>query len=108
MMRRKTRYILVESATPIAEGGRARFEPLLYRSMLQSIGDLDYHRSNPKIAKFLDERRFILRCSLEGYRKALLALAMIKRIDERETAFYTLKSSGTIRALGRSAVSGRA
>lgn len=102
MMRRKSRYILAESAILIAESDRAQFEPQLYSALLDSIGELSYHKTNPKIIEFLDEKRFILRCNLEGYRNALLALSLIKRIDNREIAFYTLKASGTIKALKRS------
>ena len=99
MMRRKIRYILTESAKPVLETDRSQFEQQLYRAMLHSIGELNYHKTNPKIIRFMDEKRFILRCSLEGYKAALLALAIIKRLDDKETAFYTLKSSGTIKAL---------
>ncbi len=99
MMRRKIRYILTESAKPILEGDRSQFEYQLYRAMLHAIGELNYHKTNPKIIKFVDERSFILRCSLEGYKEALLALAIIKKLEDKETAFYTLKSSGTIKAL---------
>jgi RNase P/RNase MRP subunit POP5 len=99
MMRRKIRYILTESVKPVPESDRSQFEQQLYRAMLHSIGELGYHRTNPKIMKFIDNKTFILRCSLDGYRNALLALSIIKKLDEKETAFYTLKSSGTIKAL---------
>ncbi len=99
MMRRKIRYILTESAKPVTESDRPQFEQQLYRAMLHSIGELSYHRTNPKIMKFIDDKRFILRCSLDGYTNALLALSIIKKLDVKEAAFYTLKSSGTIKAL---------
>jgi RNase P/RNase MRP subunit POP5 len=108
MMRRKIRYILTESAKPIPEGDRSQFEHQLYRAMLHAIGELSYHKTNPKIIKFIDDKRFILRCSLEGYKAALLALAIIKKLDEKEAAFYTLKSSGTIKALLKAPNEGRA
>ena len=101
MMRLKSRYILVESAVPITAGERKDFEPLLCRALLHQIGEIGYHRTNPKVAGFIDERRFVLKCNLDGYRNAILALSMVKRLDSRETAFYTLNSSGTLKALSK-------
>jgi RNase P/RNase MRP subunit POP5 len=47
----------------------------------------------------VDESRFVIKSSLEGTGKLILAFALIKKVGETETAFYTLKSSGTIKAL---------
>lgn len=99
MMRRKIRYVLVESATPIPDGNRSQFEYQLYRALLRAIGELSYHKANPKIIRFLGDNMLVLRCNLEGYRSTLLALSFIKKLEEKEAAFYTLKSSGTIKAL---------
>jgi RNase P/RNase MRP subunit POP5 len=98
-VRVKRRYLLVECATPVVEGGRTRFESVLCSAVLAQVGALRYPAVNPKIAGFVDEHRFVMRASLEGHRELVLALTMIKRLDGAETAFYTLKSSGTIRAL---------
>jgi RNase P/RNase MRP subunit POP5 len=99
MMKLKSRYILVESAAPIGAGERKDFEPLLCRALLHQIGELNYHKANPKVAGFVDERKFVLKCNLDGYRSTILALSMVKRLENRETAFYTLSSSGTLKAL---------
>jgi len=99
MMRRKIRYVLVESVAPIPEADRPQFEYQLYRALLRAIGEISYHKSNPKIIKFIGANTLVLRCNLEGYRSTLLALSFIKKLDEKEAAFYTLKSSGTIKAL---------
>ncbi len=89
MMRTKHRYILVESAS------YARREAL-QSELLRVIGT-DYHIVNPKI---LDIRgKMVIRCSLAGMGKLTTALALIKSLDGKENAFYTIKSSGTIRAL---------
>jgi RNase P/RNase MRP subunit POP5 len=98
-MKIKRRYLLVECATPIEERGRAGFESMLFGALLAQVGAMHYHSVNPKIAGFVNERRFVIRTSLEGYKELALALAMIKRLGGVETAFYTLKSSGTIKAL---------
>jgi RNase P/RNase MRP subunit POP5 len=99
MMRRKIRYVLVESTAPIPEASRSQFEYQLYRALLRAIGEISYHKANPKIIKFLEGNTFVLRCNLEGYRSTLLALSFVKKLEEKEASFYTLKSSGTIKAL---------
>jgi RNase P/RNase MRP subunit POP5 len=95
----KRRYLLVECSTAIGESDRALFERRLCGALLAQIGAMHYHSVNPKITGFVNERRFVMRASLEGHKDLVLALAMTKRLDGTETAFYTLKSSGTIRAL---------
>jgi len=99
MMRPKSRYILVESSVQIEAANAQQFERQLYEALLRSIGELSYHEANPRIMKFLNERQFILKCGLQGYKSTILALSMIKRLEGAEIAFYTIKSSGTIRAL---------
>lgn len=89
MMRPKHRYLLVE---PAAHVGREA----LQAELLRVIGT-DYHSVNPKI---LDVRgRMVIRCSLAGMGRLIVALALIKSINGADNAFYTLKASGTIRAL---------
>ena len=99
MMRPKSRYLLVESSLPVDGALVQQFEHQLYTALLRAIGELCYHEANPKIMKFLNERQLILKCSLLGYKNTILALSMIKRLDSMDIAFYTLKSSGTIKAL---------
>jgi RNase P/RNase MRP subunit POP5 len=99
MMRDKKRYILVETTSRINTDPKD-FGASLYREIIRCIGESNYHRVNPKLVKLVGENRFIIKSSLEGTGQLILAFALIKRIGEAETAFYTLKSSGTIRALG--------
>jgi RNase P/RNase MRP subunit POP5 len=98
-MKTKRRYLLVECATAIEERGRAQFERGLFKALLEQMGVLHYQSANPKMVGFVDAHRFVLRASLEGHKEMALALAMIKNLEGAETAFYTLKSSGTIKAL---------
>lgn len=98
-MKIKRRYLLVECTTAIEQSGRALFERRLNAALLEQIGVMHHHSVNPKITGFVNEHMFVMRASLEGHKELALALAMIKRLDGTETAFYTLKSSGTIRAL---------
>ncbi len=98
-MKIKRRYLLVECSTAIGERDRTLFERRLGAALLAQIGTMHYPSVNPKITGFVNERRFVMRASLEGHKELALALAMIKKLDSTETAFYTLKSSGTIKAL---------
>ncbi len=99
MMREKRRYLLVESTMEIAEGSKTDFEIELYNELLHNIGEINYFRANPKIMKYIDGRKFILKCNLAKYKETLNALTFIKSLNGKETAFYTLNASGTIRAL---------
>ncbi len=98
-MRDKRRYILVESGIGIAEAERDDFSMALYNALLHSIGESTYHRVNPKMVKFMGERRFILRAALAGSGLLIAALGLLKKINGRDCYFYTLKTSGTIKAL---------
>ncbi len=89
MMRTKHRYLLVESASHFRKEA-------LQDELLRAIGT-DYHVVNPRI---LDVRgKTVIRCSLAGMGKLIVALALIKSVDGKENALYTIKASGTIRAL---------
>jgi len=98
-MREKRRYILVESTMEVAESATREFELELCKELLHNIGEISYFRANPKIVKFLDNRKFILKCNLAKYKDVVIALAFIKRLSGKEIGFYTLYASGTIRAL---------
>ncbi len=103
MMRDKKRYLLVETSSGFSMSERD-LASALYKEIIQCIGESDYHKVNPRLTKIIDDNKFIIKSSLEGTSKLVLAFALIKRLNGTETAFYTLKSSGTIRALiGRSA-----
>jgi len=98
-MREKRRYVLVEQAEPVVKADQERFAEQLNGELMRVIGEIDFPLVNPKIMKFVDEKLFIVRTSLEGQGKMVLALSLIKSVGGKETAFYTLKSSGTIRTL---------
>lgn len=102
MIKDKHRYILVESSVKFEEHGRLDFESELYKELLVAVGEINYHKVNPKMIRFLDDNRFIIRCNLGGYKDLVVAFSLVKRLGERNIAFYTLKASGTIRALTRS------
>ncbi len=97
-MREKHRYLLVESSAPI-KGDEKSFTNALYRELIRCIGEMNYHNVNPRVVKLLGEKRFIIKSSLEGTGQLVLAFALIKRLNDSDVAFYTLKSSGTIKAL---------
>ncbi len=100
MIREKHRYVLVEPSRSIGLE-RYSFEKALKKELLSLIGQLEYNEVNPRVVIFNGDN-FVLRCRLKGYKKLIVALAMVKRIDNFEVGFYTLKSSGTIKALLKS------
>ena len=101
MMRKKLRYILVETSRETNIESLSDLEREFYRRMRFLIGDMNYHTVNPKIIKFLNPRCFVLKVNLEGLPDALLALALFKRFNGTDTAFWSIKISGTIKALGK-------
>lgn len=98
-MREKRRYLLVESTTEIGENSRKEFETSLYNGLLHNIGETSYFLANPKVIKYVDNTRFILKCNLVKYKETINALTFIKNLNGKEIGFYTLNASGTIRAL---------
>ena len=97
MMRDKRRYLIVESYNAVDNPDL--FQRRLMGALLQVVGESSFFKLNPKVMKMVDERRFIIRTSLEGMRHLVLALSFITRLDGAEAAFYTLGASGTILAL---------
>ena len=101
MIREKRRYILVESGFEVGEHDRESFAYGLYDGLLRCLGETGYHRVNPKVVDFVGSNRFIMRSSLSGAGSLVAARALLKRVNGKEAYFYTLKSSGTIRALSK-------
>ncbi len=97
-MREKRRYLLVLCTLDIADGAEKAFESGLCAAMQKEIGNR-YFRANPRVVRFVDARTFVLTVGLDGYRDAIVASAFVKRINDLEVGLYTLRSSGTIRAL---------
>ncbi len=98
-MKEKQRYTLVESGIEVEEAERDEFSLGLYGALLHCVGEATYHRVNPKVIKFLGKKRFLVRSSLSGCGIMTAALAMVKKVNGKDAYFYTLKTSGTIRAL---------
>lgn len=99
MMRDKRRYLTIMQSRPVLEAERPSFEASLYSALLTQLGEAEYFKANPKIMKFLDSDRFMLRVSLDRYEQAIVAVTFVKSIGGRPIGLYTLKASGTIKAL---------
>lgn len=97
-MRDKQRYLLVETNFRISEDER-ELAGSLGRELIRCIGEASYHKVNPKLMKILGSNRFIMKSSLEGMSQLILAFSLVKRMNNADAAFYTLKTSGTIRTL---------
>ncbi len=99
MIRVKHRYLLVEASEPVDEaalGARAR--ELILRELMRQAGASYFHKVNPRII-CMDSKTLTVRCSLAGLSALVVAFTMTKSVDGKPIAFYTLKSSGTIRGL---------
>jgi len=98
VIREKHRYLLVEMSgeTKLNE---KEFYALLARELIRCIGEMNFHRVNARFMKFTSSKSFVIRSSLEGIGSLTLAFALIKRLSAEPLSFYTLKSSGTIKAL---------
>jgi RNase P/RNase MRP subunit POP5 len=70
-----------------------------YAEVMHLIGELYFAEANPKIAKQISDRLFVLKVSLSHYERVIAALALIKRVRGVETAFYTIYASGTLKAI---------
>ncbi|MEM3227724.1 MAG: Rpp14/Pop5 family protein [Candidatus Micrarchaeaceae archaeon] len=98
-MKEKQRYILIKAWRPILESKRRDFERDFYTAMMAVLGELSYSSAHPKVIKFLDSSHFIVKCTLAGRNSVVVATALIKMVGGETTCFYTLKSSGTLKAL---------
>jgi len=99
MMRDKRRYLTVMTSRPVFERERPAFESLLYASLLVQLGEAEYFKANPKIIKFMGTDMFVLKVALDRYEESIVALTFAKSMGGKPIGFYTMKSSGTIRAL---------
>lgn len=98
MVRDKRRYIMVESASEL-NMEKEELDHAIKQAVLSLVGQLGYYDISPKLVFIVDSKHFVVRCRLQGYEKMLLASALIKRLGAAGTGLYTLKSSGTIKAL---------
>ncbi len=90
--------MLVECTAKLDE-----IEGSMYKELFDYIGALDYFIANPRTVKKLDEHRFIVKVSLYGYEKFIRALALIRSVEGKKAAFFTLYASGTLKALSKHA-----
>jgi RNase P/RNase MRP subunit POP5 len=96
-MRTKQRYILVETSKEVHD--KHVFTERLYGSIIEIVGQLGYHKINPKVIDFASDDLFIIKADLSGVEELIRALTFLKRVDNADIAFFTLRSSGTLRAL---------
>jgi RNase P/RNase MRP subunit POP5 len=101
-VRTKHRYILVETSSDTGMSGRKQLENLFYAQVMAVTGSMRYHNINPRIVRHRGPTSFIIRVRHRGLSEMIAALALMRSFNGKETAFYTLKSSGTLLAVGRS------
>ncbi len=98
IFKRKNRYILVETSSPIDLSNRGVFEEVA--SKLKSyLGEHAFMESNPQIISKLDEKNFIMKVTRGTEKQLFLALSFLKGVNDKEIGFYTLRTSGTVRAI---------
>ncbi|MDE1850272.1 MAG: Rpp14/Pop5 family protein [Candidatus Micrarchaeota archaeon] len=98
ILKRKSRYILVECSAPLDLGDKRLWDELR-GCIAKFIGEKDYADSNLTFIKQTDPTKFLLRTSRGAEKKIVLALSFVKQINSKEAGFYTLRTSGTIRSL---------
>ncbi len=98
MIRNKKRYMMVETTSEL-KMDKEELDRALKQAVLLLVGQLGYYDISPKLVSLIDSKHFVVRCKLQGYERMLLASALIKKLGAAETGLYTLKSSGTIKAL---------
>ena len=98
IMKRKYRHILVNSKSD-ANLSDKRYEMQIRDAFLDFLGEEKFVHANPHVEKAIDKRNFIIGCTRGSEGDVILALAFIKSIGNEKNAFYTLKTSGTIKGL---------
>ncbi len=93
--KRKNRYVLVESSTPIDERHFGEISGKLH-SLLGSFGQLD---ASPRIVAQYSPNLVAIRVNRGFEGDVILALAFVKSVGGSRTGLYTLKTSGTLRSL---------
>ena len=96
--RPKNRYLLVESSAPLNTADRILADQVL-AAVAFELGAIGYVKANPKIVHQAGDRSFIIRVN-RGHEDALvLALSFVKKIGDARVGLYTIRTSGTIRAM---------
>ncbi len=89
-MKAKHRYIIAIATSSIDERS-------IKRALFYKLG-INYYKASIRIISIRQDS-IIIKCSLESLMQVIAALTLVKEIDGHEIAFYTIKSSGTLRAL---------
>ena len=95
ILKRKIRYILVESSEPLGEADHKELTRRL-EEQLGLFGQLD---ANPKVLKQFDGTHFAIRVNRGAEGSVVLALCFLKSPSGKRIGLYTLKTSGTLRSL---------
>lgn len=98
ILKRKSRYVMIEASRPLDVTDKLAWSQLR-ADISKFIGEKEYLDANPFLAEQTDERKFIIRVSRGSEKAIVLAFSFIKLFNNQEIGFYTLKTSGTIRAL---------
>lgn len=95
ILKRKTRYILVEASGDIdLEARRTGFE----EELLDFLGEFAYSYANPRAIRQYNKRVFSLRVNRGFEAQVILSLSFL-RGEDRKMGFYTIKTSGTLKTL---------
>ncbi|MDE1869767.1 MAG: Rpp14/Pop5 family protein [Candidatus Micrarchaeota archaeon] len=98
ILKRKSRYVMVEASRPIDLTDKPAWSQLR-ADISRFIGEKEYLDANPFLAEQIDQTKFIIRVNRGSEKAIVLAFSFIKLFNNSEIGFYTLKTSGTIRAL---------
>ncbi len=98
IVRRKSRYLLVESSREVNLDSKEE-QRSLAEGIAKVIGEFGYMNSSPKVMRQLNPKSFIIRASRGQEGAVVLALSFIKQLNGKETGFYTIRNSGSIRKL---------
>ncbi|MGC8538383.1 MAG: Rpp14/Pop5 family protein [Candidatus Micrarchaeia archaeon] len=99
IIKKKVRYVLVYASKPV-NMEQSNAKNFLYQKLLAICGIKCYSAMRPKVVEQLGENKFILRINRGSERDAVLALAFIRSMPVLGSiGFYSLKTSGTLKAL---------
>ncbi len=98
IIRRKSRYILVESSRDLDMSDR-QAQSDLTEGISKAIGHIGSANTAPKVMAQTTQRSFILRVSRGTEGDATMALAFVKELGGKETGLYTIRTSGSIKKL---------
>lgn len=98
IMKRKLRYVLIESSRHFDAADRAAASGL-DRALLNFMGEHNYADANFRVVTTCGDNSFIASVNRGNERAVVLALSFIRRVGDEPIGFYTLRMSGTMRKL---------